>query len=677
MNAASIDRRTLLGLLTAGTMAVAPHALELPLWVIAVFAVAAGWRYLCEQRGWYRPGRWLRTALLLLVLVAIYRKYGTLLGRDPGVALLITLLGLKFFELKTVRDYFLSLFLFYLVILSSFLYSQSLWLGAWALLAVIVCTAGLIQLVQPAGMDIRQRLRLSGVMLAKALPLMLIVYLLFPRISGTLWGLPADAYSGLTGMPDKVQPGSIRSLSQSSEVAFRVTFETALPPMRELYWRGLVLWETDGRGWNRGQVRASALNSFFPLGKPVHYQVTLEASNKPWMLALDLPASTPKDSRLQPDFTLEAREPIHERKNYTVTSYTRYRTGDLGPVEQKRALQLPRNLSPRVRALAEAWRGTNADAFTVARTALDYFHRENFVYTLNPPLLGSDPVDEFLFDTRRGFCEHYASAFVTLMRAAGIPSRMVIGYMGGELNPAGRYLIVRQSDAHAWAEIWLPERGWVRVDPTGAIAPERIELGFDAARRLELQGVSFGSLPAEALSRMIELGWFEHAMRQARWYWDYTNIAWYRWVVDYGKERQERFLSSLGLDDISWGRLINLIGVIVLLVTLVYALILWRPKKSADPVLVLYLRFCRKLARAGIKRAPHEGALAYAERATRIRPNLKSAIDEITNCYNWARYGRTTSKNEMHQLKYMVAKFKTATNRYQKSHKTRYQFMKR
>jgi transglutaminase-like putative cysteine protease len=658
MNAASIDRRTLLGLLAAGTMAVAPHALELPLWIIAVFAAAATWRYLCEHRGWYRPGRLVRTALLLLVLAAIYRKYGTLLGRDPGVAMLITLLGLKFLELKTVRDYFLSLFLFYLVILSSFLYSQSLWLGAWALLAVIVCTAGLIQLVQPAGMGAIQRLRLSGAMLAKALPLMLIVYLLFPRISGTLWGLPADAYSGLTGMPDKVQPGSIRSLSQSSEVAFRVTFDGTMPPMRELYWRGLVLWETDGRGWNRGWGRTSTPNSFFPLSGPVRYQVTLEASNKPWMLALDLPATVPKDSRFQSDFTLEAREPIHERKNYTLTSYTRYRTGDLGPVEQKRALQLPRNLSPRVRALAEAWRGANTDALTVARTALDYFHRENFVYTLNPPLLGNDPVDEFLFDTRRGFCEHYASAFVTLMRAAGIPSRMVIGYMGGELNPTGHYLIVRQSDAHAWAEIWLPERGWVRVDPTGAIAPERIELGFDAARRLELQGVSFGSLPVEALSRIIELGWFEHALRQARWYWDYTNMAWYRWVVDYGKERQERFLSSLGLDDISWSRLIKLIGMGVLLVTLVYALILWRPKKSADPALALYLRFCRKLARAGIKREPHEGALDFAKRCNSRWPDLKKHIDEVTKSYLRTRYGKDDGLGELNTLKQAVVRFK-------------------
>ena len=195
-----------------------------------------------------------------------------------------------------------------------------------------------------------------------------------------------------------------------------------------------------------------------------------------------------------------------------------------------------------------------------------YFHRENFVYTLNPPLLGADPVDEFLFDTRRGFCEHYAAAFVTLMRAAGIPSRVVVGYLGGELNTAGHYLIVRQSDAHAWAEIWLRDRGWVRVDPTGAIAPERIELGLDAVRRLEQQGLALGGLSAEVLARALELGWFEHVALRARWYWDLTNMTWYRWVVDYGKERQERFLASLGLDDIPWNGMIGLLFFAVLLV---------------------------------------------------------------------------------------------------------------
>jgi transglutaminase-like putative cysteine protease len=659
MSAIAIDRRVLLSLMAAGGFAVAPHALELPVWIIAMFATGAAWRYGVEVFQWYRPGRLVRFGLMLLVLVAVFRQYHTLLGRDPGMALLITLIGLKFLELKTTRDFVVSLFVFYLIILGSFLYGQALWLGGWALLAAAMSTAALVHLTQPTGLNLRQRLRLSGVMLAKAVPLMLIVYLLFPRISGTLWGLPADAHSGLTGMPDTMQPGSIRSLSESSEVAFRVSFDGAPPPARELYWRGLVFTEFDGRGWQRVQAPRTEDMPFTPLSEALRYHVTLEPSNKPWMPALDLPAIRPRGARYQSDFTLEHREPIRERLNYTLTSYTRYNTGALELAERARALQLPPDASPRARALAAQWQRESSGPQQVAQTALDYFRRENFVYTLSPPLLGDDPVDEFLFGTRRGFCEHYAAAFVALMRAAGIPSRVVVGYLGGELNTAGDYLIVRQSDAHAWAEIWLPQRGWVRLDPTGAIAPERIELGLDAVRRLEQQGLALGSLSEEAVRRALELGWFEFVARQTRWYWDYTNLAWYRWVVDYGKERQERFLASLGLEDISWGRLTGLLTAGVLLITLLYALLSWRPKKSTDPAQAAYLRFCRKLARAGLARAPYEGARAFAGRAARKRADLADSILDITDLYEDLRYGRAASdRKKFASLKKRVAAFR-------------------
>ena len=653
----SVNRRVLLSLTAAGGCAVAPHALGLPLWVITVFIVSAAWRYGIEVFHWYRPGRRLRLGLMLLVVVAVFREYHTLLGRDPGIALLITLIGLKFLELKTTRDLVVSLFVFYLIILGGFLYGQSLWLGAWALLATTVGTAALVHLTQPTGLNLTQRLRLSGAMLAKAVPLMIIVYLLFPRISGTLWGMPADAHSGLTGMPDIMQPGSIRSLSESSEVAFRVDFEGAPPAARELYWRGLVLTEFDGRSWQRGPVRRAEAASFVPLNEARRYYVTLEPSNKPWMPALDLPAIRPRGAFYQADFTLEHREPIRERLNYTLTSYTRYRTATLDRAERVRSLQLPEHTSPRVRALAARWRQENSDPQGVAQAALDYFRRENFVYTLSPPLLGDDPVDEFLFGKRRGFCEHYASAFATLMRAAGIPSRVVIGYLGGELNTAGDYLIMRQSDAHAWTEIWLPERGWTRVDPTGAIAPERIELGLDAVRRLARQGLALGGLSNEAVLRALQLDWFEYVARQAHWYWDYTNFAWYRWVVDYDKERQERFFDSLGLEDISGGWMMGLVSGGALLVILLYALLLWRPKKS-DPAQAAYLRFCRKLARAGLTRAPHEGALDFARRASLRRPDLKPGIEIVTQCYLRVRYGDSTLADELRSLKRSVSAFR-------------------
>ncbi len=660
MNTTTADRRVLLSLMAAGAVAVAPHAGELPFWIIAVFALGAAWRYGIEVWQWYRPGKLVRFGLMLLLLVAVFRQFHTLLGRDPGMTLLIALIGLKFLELKTVRDHVVSLFVFYLIILGSFLYSQSLWLGAWALLAVTVCTTALVHLTQPTSLNVAQRLRLSGVMLAKAVPLMVVVYLLFPRISGTLWGLPADAHGGLTGMPDTMQPGSIRQLSESSEVAFRVSFEGAPPPQRELYWRGLVLSDFDGRGWQRGVSRVEQEQvSFVPLNEAVRYHVTLEPSNKPWMLALDLPAIRPQGARYRSDFTLEHREPIRERLNYTLTSYTRYNTGALDLAERVLNLQLPENTSPRVRTLAGQWQREHGAPQQIAQAALDFFRRENFVYTLSPPLLGDDPVDEFLFGARRGFCEHYAAAFVTLMRAAGIPSRVVVGYLGGELNTAGDYLIVRQSDAHAWAEIWLAERGWVRVDPTGAVAPERIELGLDAVRRLEQQGLTLGGLSADVLARALKLGWFEHLALQARWYWDLTNLTWYRWVADYGKERQERFLASLGFEYISWGRLVGLVFAGVLLVLLVYALPLWRSKKILDPPHAAYLRFCGKLARAGLARAPHEGAHAFAERTARKRADLAASISEITGLYEDLRYGpKGPDQIKITTLKKRVAAFR-------------------
>jgi transglutaminase-like putative cysteine protease len=649
-------RRGLSSLLLAGAMAVAPHALQLPLWVIAIFAAGALWRYLGERRAWPRPGRLGRIGLMLLILVAVFRQYHTLLGREPGLALLIALLGLKFLEARTARDDIVCLFLFYLVILGSFLYRQTLWLGAWALLAVTAGLAALIHVTQTGGLGFAARLRLAGLILVKALPLMTIVYLLFPRIGGALWGLPTDAYSGLTGMPETIQPGSIRSLSESSEIALRVVFDGAPPPLRELYWRGLVLEQTDGHSWSRLASPSIGQMAFTATAAPRRYQVILEPNNKPWMPLLGLPREAPPGARLKSDLTLVHEGPIRERLYYTLSVYLHYQTAEPGTAVRARNLQLPPRLSPRVRALAEAWRRRSHDPLQLAEMALDYFRHEHFVYTLHPPLLGEDPVDQFLFDSRRGFCEHFASAFVTLMRAAGVPSRVVVGYLGGELNPSGDYLIVRQSDAHAWAEIRVSGRGWVRVDPTAAVAPERIELGSEAVRRLEEQGVALGSLSADAVLRAVRLDWLARAVHTVRGYWDLSDLIWYRWVVDYGKDRQEQFLSALGLMDLSWSRLLGLAFSGALLPVMLYGLWWLRPRSNTDPALVLYRRFCRKLARAGVVRAPHEGPHAFAERAARRRADLAESIREITTLYETLRYGPgAPDRSSIARLKQRVA----------------------
>ncbi len=651
------DRQAFYWLYLTAACAVAPVAVELPVWLTLVFAFSLGWRYAADHRGWYRPGRVLRTLLLVLMVAAIYLQYRRLLGREPGVALLVGLLGLKFLEIRTLRDYLLSLFLFYLVLLGTFLQDQASWLGAWTLLTVGVSLAAMIHVTQPQGLDARAKFKHAGLLIAKALPLMLVLYLLFPRIQGTLWGLPADAHAGLTGLSETMRPGSINSLSESTEPVFRVTFEGAIPPLRDLYWRSLVLTDTDGRNWTRPRP-ADVDESLEALGDAVRYTITLEPSNTPWMPALDLPAEVPPEGRARHGYTLEFRIAMRERQTYTLSSYPRYRTPPLEPEERVTNLQLPEETSPRVRALAERWRRESAEPLSIARAALAHFRQENFVYTLKPPLLGADPVDEFLFDTRRGFCEHYTAAFVTLMRAAGVSARIVNGYQGGEVNVAGNYLIVRQSDAHAWAEVWIPGSGWVRVDPTGAVAPERIELGSDALRRLAARGVAPGSLPSAAVLKAIELSGLDKTFLYARLYWDLANLSWYRWVMDYGKLRQERFLAGLGFGSLSWEKLLAALGTGALLVLLAYVAWQWRPRPVHDPVHAVYLRFCRKLARAGLVRAQHEGPLDFARRAATARADLAPAVGDITRLYLRLRYGPGELSGERRVLKRAVAAFR-------------------
>ncbi len=632
------DRAALLSLAVAGTVAVAPYALELPIWLVLLFLAFALWRYAIERWSLYHPGRTLRYALTGLAVALTFQQYHTLLGRDAGLMLLIALLGVKFLELKRYRDYRVSAFLFYLVILGAFLYEQSLALGLYALVAVLANTAALVHFAAPDELNPGARLRLASGLIFRALPLMLLLYFLFPRLHGALWALPDDSSQALTGLDDTMQLGDINHLAESSDLAMRVTFEGEIPARRDRYFRALVLWETDGRSWRRGPALGDAAE-MVPRGPPWRYEVVLEPSNRRWLPALDLPFGPPPQARVRAGFTLEHREAVRERLRYALTSFMRYTTGELTERERAAALQLPDTISPRARALAKEWATEHGDAREIANAALTLFRREAFVYTLTPPPLGADPVDEFLFGTRRGFCEHYAAAFVTLMRAANVPARVVTGYQGGEVNEAGGYLMLRQQDAHAWAEVWVAGTGWTRFDPTAAIAPERVELGSDAVRRMAAAGRPLGVGPIADSLQGIEIGIFERGWLTTRLYWDLANLSWYRWVTDFGPERQRELLAALGLERVSLRGLLLLMMTAVLAVALLYALWLARNRERLDPAQRAYARFCRKLARAGVARAPAEGPVALAERAMAHLPDRRAAIDAITKSYVAARYG--------------------------------------
>lgn len=643
-------------LLITTALASLPHWVFQPWWVVAVLGLAAGWRWFIEQGRMPRPGRLIRALLAVLLLALVWNQYRTLFGRDAGLALLMVLFGLKLLEIRSPRDYAVSVLLLYLVVAGGFLYEQAPWVAALAVLAIVTSLVTLIRLTQPTTITARQSLRLAGSLLAQSLPLLLVLYLFFPRFAGALWMLPVGGQAGLTGMSETMQPGSLGEVMESSEPAFRVSFRGAVPPPEQRYFRMLVLWQTDGRRWDRGHLPAGRERPV-PRGPEYRYELILEPNRLAWLPVLDRPFETPLDAQAFPGEVFERREPTRERLRYELSAWPQAQDRALSSYAREAGLQLPSSLSPRVRELAERLRADRGDALSVAQAAFEYFRREPFVYTLRPPRLGPDPVDEFLFDTRRGYCEHYASAFVTLMRAARVPARVVMGYQGGEHNPAGNYLLVRQSDAHAWAEIWDEARGWVRVDPTAAVAPARIERGSEAVRRIEASGLNPGALTDAALTRAIEFGLFERLWRHGQLMADFANLAWYRWVADYSAERQSKLFEHFGWPRLSTAQLIGMLTAGIAVVLLAGLWWLSRRRARIDPARKLYDRFCRHLARAGLARAPHEGPMDFARRCVRQRPALSPAVGDITRLYLALRYGPSGSAALMHEFRRRVSGF--------------------
>ena len=617
-------------------LVILPHIFRLAWWIPPVFFALLLWRYLMTCQQWRLPGTALQLILVVFMSLSVYLSYGTIFGRDAGVALIVVMCGLKLLEINSPRDALLLCFLSYFLIITNFLYSQTLPTALYMGIVMLVATATLISLSDENNrLPIRQRLRLSATLLIQALPIMLVLFILFPRVAGPFWSLPKDAHSGITGLSDNISLGNISQLSLSDEIAFRVKFDSEMPPPEQRYWRGPVLWWTNGRDWKSGFQKSTIVKqiNLHPTGKPFDYTVTLEPHNKRWLFALELPAFAPPQGYISPDYQMLAFIPVHQRMRYRLRSYTNYRAKLLTPLQRRLALQLPYRKHPRARALAAQWRQDNPQPEAIVQRALRHFNQAPFTYTYTPPLLLNDPIDEFLFETRQGFCEHYAAAFTILMRAAGIPARIVTGYLGGSVNPIGNYLIVRQRDAHAWSEVWLQDKGWVRVEPTGAIAPERVEQGIDTA------------LPTEFNPLGLEINWDRDSLPVKMWQqlrnsWDTINNGWNQWVLGYGPARQKQLLNRLGLEGINWHGMAMLLMFIITCLLLSYAAWMFlRPQLIArDPVQQIYRRFCKKLARHGLHRHPNEGPLTYAARASAARPEYAASIQQIIELYVQTRY---------------------------------------
>ncbi len=634
--------RTQLGWLAALVLcAQVPLWPYLPPWIIAIGSGLAVARLLlpADRRMPAQARFWLLPVLALAVAVGVRTSYGYFFARDPCVAFLYALLGIKFMETRSARDGGLLVCLALFLLLTRYFYGQTIAAAALSLPAVLVFGGALAALREAPARSggWHAPLLATARMLVQGIPLAALLFILFPRLAAPLWGAPADA-GARTGLSDRMEPGTISSLSLSDAVVFRVDFIGLPPPAAERYWRGPVLSRFDGLEWS-ASPRLRGTRQPAERGPAIEYTVTMEPNNRPWLFALEHAAGLPRApveditapvgaqrslAILTDDEQLFAAAPVTQTIRYTQRSVLsdRFQAGNTR--DDRDNLQLARG-NPRSIAFARELRERAGSDRAFIAAVLDWFRTEPFVYTLAPPLLEGDRVDAFLFDTRRGFCEHYAGAFVLLLRAAGIPARVVTGYQGGEINPDGGYMIVRDSDAHAWAEALLGQR-WQRFDPTAAVAPSRIERGLGAALP---QGE-----PVPYLARM-EMTW----LKALRLRWDAVNYQWQRGVVGFNVQRQRDVLRGLGLADARGWQLAALAGALVFAWGLAVIGLARARHARADPAYALWLRLCRRLARAGLPRRPSEGPLAYVRRAAARWPQWGVTLREIGETYAALRYG--------------------------------------
>ncbi|MFA7268737.1 MAG: DUF3488 and transglutaminase-like domain-containing protein [Sterolibacterium sp.] len=626
-----------LWLFTAALLIFAPLAPHLPLWLSTLTSLALIWRGVLLWRQLPLPARWLLVLMVVAGVIGVALHFHTLFGRNSGVALLALLFALKLLEMRTVRDGFAVVLLGYFLSLTQFFYSQSI-ANALVTLAGLALTTAALLILNHQHQPPARALRLSGLLLLQSAPFMLLLFVLFPRVQGPLWGLPIDAFTGTAGLSDSMTPGSISQLSQSDAIAFRAKFAGEYagkaPPQTSLYWRGPVLSQFDGRTWKVGRVAVGNRLPYLTRGTAVDYSVTLEPHYKPWLFALELPATIPAEGLIANNYQLLAKTPVRSRMRYEIRSYPEIIAGyDETPAMLRDALQLPLLSNPRARALAERWRDElGENDMEIVRRMLDYYRRQVFIYTMSPPLLGEDSVDEFLFDSKRGFCEHFSAGFVFMMRAAGIPARVITGYQGGELNPVDGTLIVRQSDAHAWAEVWLKGRGWLRVDPTGVIAPTRIEINLAVA------------LPTGEVRPLLarpEFIW----LLQMRYRWDALTNVWNQWVLGYNPQRQRELLANLGMRSPDWQQMTAVLTGFCGALLLGFTAWALRQRQRLSPAVIAWNRLSKILARRGLGRNSWEGPYAYARRIALAlsaeRSMYAAEVAAIADIYARLRYADT------------------------------------
>lgn len=652
-----VNRLGILWVVAALFISMFPQLMSMPLHLIPITLLPIIWRLLAEFRQWKPVPLLLRIIATAFAVGVLVLTYGGLMGRRAAVSMLVLMLALKLLETFRTRDARVVASLSLFLCGTQFLFSQ----GVPMIIYIVACMlSALIALMYlhrreayenigaapDTGRSIFTELGFGMRLMALALPVGLVLFLFFPRWGSPLWGVPEDALDARSGLSGSMTPGSIQSLFMDDSPAFRATFSSDLPSQSELYWRGPVFWDFDGGTWQTGNLYRTLEASNKPSADEAlfRYEVQMEPTEQRWLFALDYPAIVPKSTRLTMDYQLLSRRPVTQLRDYTMASHPLFMDSpELKQTFLRAALNLPTGFNPRTATMMAQWRKeANSDTEIIQR-ALTYFNREQFQYTLNPPLLSKHTVDEFLFDTREGFCEHYASAFTVMMRMAGIPARVVTGYQGGWFNDIGSYLLVRQSDAHAWSEVWVKGSGWTRIDPTAAVAPDRVEQGA-----------------MESLSErryLLDYEW----LRNVRNGFDLFQRGWNNWIVAFGSESQSRLLSVFGWSFLNSAKLVvAMITISLLLSAVIFLLAPWllkfRTNRKQDPLLRLWRKFVKQLNKAGFISHPSMGPMELAINASGQLQYRDADIIRIAELYTQCRYSRDAGSQA--ELASLIANFK-------------------
>ena len=634
---AALPRRALWWLIGCQFYVILPHLTRVPLWVLAIYLGAALWRLQMHRERALMPPRWLRLLLGLAAGGAVIASYQTLIGLDPMVALLLVASALKLIESVRAKDGYVLVSLGFFIMTTQFLYNQELPVALYSAVGTLLLVVSLIALNQrPSGSISRREPLLALRMLGLAIPMMIVLFLLFPRIA-PLWSVPSKNTQATTGMSDVLRPGDVTRLGRSAEVAFRVQFEDQIPPQRELYWRGMVLNEfADGAwrtlGWSDHPATERKLDKPIAVGESLKYRIIIEPTMQHWLYAMPYAQSPTAGVFEAWDFRLAVRKPLESTFAYDVVTWPESSLQpELSPWRREAELALPSNLNPLTREWVERQVNAVGNGPELIARVLSYFREQPFYYTLQPPKIdGDDFVDEFIFQSLRGFCEHYAYSFVVMMRMAGIPARIIGGYQGGELNTLNNTLIVRQFDAHAWVEVWLEDRGWVRVDPTAAVAPERVEQGLEEALRGQEGFLADSLLSAYRFRSVTMVNWLRLRYDAAAWQWQ-------SFIVGFNSDEQIDLLESwFGEIKVSWFVAVLLGSWVVVLAPLIWWMNRSRSSSERLPVEQQFAELCRALARRGIERAVGESAISLLVRAESELPagdpqlvTLRRLADEL------------------------------------------------